>query len=55
MDLHDLGAQAPVKATYTPRRELAGLYDELFGEFVEIYKKTRGIYRRLNRGHAGEI
>ena len=53
MDLHDLGAQAPIKATYTPRRELAGLYHELFGEFVEIYKKTHGIYRRLNRGDAG--
>jgi xylulokinase len=49
MTLHDLGAQAPIKATYTPRRELAGLYDELFGAFAEIYRKNHGLYRRLNR------
>jgi xylulokinase len=52
MDLHDLGAQTPIKATYTPRRDLTGLYNELFGAFEEIYRKTHGIYRRLNRGHA---
>lgn len=52
MQMHDVGAHAPVAHVYEPRRELAGLYATLFGEFVEIYKKTHGIYRRLNRGQS---
>ena len=38
-----------IRATYTPRRELAGLYGDLMAEFEEIYRKTHGVYRRLNR------
>ena len=48
MPLHDLAAQTPIKATYMPHRELASLYDDLFGAFAEIYRKNHGLYRRLN-------
>ncbi len=39
----------PIDATFLPDRNHAALYDELFGEFRNLYKATRRIYRRLNR------
>ena len=51
LQIHEIGAHTPIAAVYTPRTEFAGLYAELSGQFVEIYRKTHGIYRRLNRDH----
>jgi xylulokinase len=36
------------KATYTPRPETREVYDRQFRAFVQLYKKNKGIYRRLN-------
>jgi len=36
------------RKTYTPNADLRGLYDDRFGVFTEIYKRNKGIYRRLN-------
>jgi hypothetical protein len=38
-------------ATFFPDGSTAGAYDELFAEFVNLYKRTRKIHRRLNRSH----
>ena len=33
---------------------MAGVYDEMGAEFVNLYKRTKGIHRRLNRHRLGE-
>ncbi len=38
-----------VRRTFTPDPSTAAEYDILFGEFVNLYKQTRGIFKRLNR------
>ncbi|HQY94638.1 FGGY-family carbohydrate kinase, partial [Caldilinea sp.] len=52
--LEEIAGHTPVARVYAPQPALASLYDELFAEFVAIYRKTHGIYRRLNRGHESE-
>ena len=37
------------RRTFEPQPANRAIYDELYREFVAIYRKTRGIYRRLNR------
>jgi xylulokinase len=39
----------PIANTYTPNPENRGMYDELFREFLNIYRRTKGIYARLNK------
>lgn len=39
----------PIANTYTPKPDNRGIYDELFREFLNIYRSTKGIYARLNR------
>jgi xylulokinase len=39
----------PIANTYTPNPENRGMYDELFREFLTIYRRTKGIYARLNK------
>ena len=41
-------ATVQVKATYTPDPSAAALYSELLKEFVNLYKDTKGIHKRLN-------
>ena len=55
LHVDEIGAHTPIARTYDPDPHQAGLYDELFGHFVEIYRKTHGMYRRLNRGHESEL
>jgi len=38
-----------VARTYSPDAATAGLYDELFGEFVGFYRRNRRAYAHLNR------
>jgi xylulokinase len=47
--LADLDDCTPIAHVYEPQTKLAPLYDDLFGQFVELYKKLHGIYRHLNR------
>lgn len=42
-------AAAPIAATFYPRQEYTGLYDELFQAFRQIYRNNRAMYAGLNR------
>jgi hypothetical protein len=42
------------QALYQPRSETRGVYDSHFREFVNIYKRNRSIFRRLNARRGGE-
>jgi xylulokinase len=44
-----LDQQTPIATIYEPNPQTAALYDELFGEFLNLHKKNRPIYARLNR------
>jgi xylulokinase len=46
----DVPARVQVAQAYLPDERRAALYDGLFEEFVKIYKATKPIYARLNRG-----
>ena len=46
--VEELGAHVAIDEVYLPESGAGATYDELFGEFTNIYKKTKGIYRRLN-------
>ncbi len=38
-----------IKATYEPDPSTAAVYAELLKEFVNLYKETKGIHKRLER------
>ncbi len=46
--LEDIPRIVRYKAQYPPRPELRDVYDCQFREFVELYKRNKAIYRRLN-------
>ncbi len=46
----DVPDRVGVAATFRPDPARAARYDPLFAEFVKIYKATKPIYARLNRG-----
>jgi xylulokinase len=37
-----------IEARFVPRRQNRALYDDLFGEFLKLYRSTRPIFARLN-------
>jgi xylulokinase len=45
----DISERVPIASTYDPNPENRGIYDELFREFVNVYKSNRRMYARLNR------
>jgi len=45
----EIPAFVSVSRTYTPNPQNRAIYDELFGEFLNIYKANKKIYARLNR------
>jgi xylulokinase len=45
----DIPALIEFKREYQPQPQNRTLYDDLFGEYVELYRKTKDIHRRLNR------
>ena len=47
--LEDVPDMVEVRRTYRPDPANAAEYELLFGEFVTLYKETKGVYRRLNR------
>jgi xylulokinase len=51
----DIPGTVQVKATYEPDLAANSVYTELLKEFVNLYKKTKGIHKRLNgrRLHSG--
>jgi xylulokinase len=42
------------RKTYLPRPETRGVYDSHFREFVNIYKRNKSIFRRLNASRKGD-
>ena len=46
-----ISEQTQILHTYTPNPENRAIYDELYAEFLEIYKQNKGIYARLNKIH----
>jgi xylulokinase len=53
--LADIPGTVEVKATYEPDPTATAVYAELLKEFVNLYKDTKGIHKRLNgrRLHGG--
>ena len=47
--LADIPAMVAVRRTYEPDPVHADEYELLFGEFVTLYRQTKGIFKRLNR------
>jgi xylulokinase len=43
-----LNGDAPIAGVYEPNPQNRALYDDLFGEFINIYKNSRAMYARLN-------
>ncbi len=46
--LHDIESRVPVEAVYAPRQAAAVRYDEMFEQFIRVFKKNRDIFRALN-------
>ena len=45
----DIPARITITETFEPNRANRQTYDRLFDAFVDVYKKNKGIYARLNR------
>jgi xylulokinase len=48
LDADDLAARVPVAAEYEPDPRNRARYDDLYAAFTGFYRRTRGIYARLN-------
>ncbi|MFQ5676336.1 MAG: FGGY-family carbohydrate kinase [bacterium] len=48
----DIAAYVEIHKTYDPNPKSQATYDELFSEFVNIYKNNKKMYARLNRVRA---
>ncbi|HEX3796470.1 MAG TPA: FGGY-family carbohydrate kinase [Acidimicrobiales bacterium] len=48
--LADIPAMVAVKAVYTPNPDASARYAPVLEEFINLYKETKGIHKRLN-GH----
>ena len=44
----DIADLTEISKVFTPNQENRAIYDKLFKQFVEIYKKNRKIYHSLN-------
>jgi xylulokinase len=49
IEFRDVPGLVGIAEVYQPRAESSAVYDERFAAFVEIHKRLRGLYRRLNR------
>jgi xylulokinase len=47
--VEDIPAMVEIRATFDPDPSLAPVYDNLYPEFVNLYKSTKQIHKRLNR------
>jgi xylulokinase len=52
MRADEIPAHVAIAQTFAPKTENRKLYDELFGEFKNIYRANQKIYARLNRNVA---
>jgi xylulokinase len=49
LKIEDIPARVQISNNYRPNPGNREIYDELFGEFVKIYKRDKKFYARLNR------
>ena len=49
VSVEDLPAMVEVGPTFEPDPHRAPVYDDHYREFVNLYKQTKQIHRRLNR------
>jgi xylulokinase len=49
MRFEDIPARVPIARLFTPNAENRPLYDAMYAEFLEIYRRTAPVYARLNR------
>ena len=49
----DIPAMVDVRRSFEPTAAHGPLYDELYAEFVNLYKQTKAIHRRLNGARSG--
>jgi xylulokinase len=49
LSFDEISNRIQIAETYTPNPKNRKLYDELFQEFLNIYRCNKGIYKRLNR------
>jgi xylulokinase len=48
MQFEDAAQRVTIAREYAPRPEHRALYDRIFGEFVQYYRKTKQLYREMN-------
>ena len=48
IDLTKATAVTEVAHTFQPQPQNRALYDDLYGAFGDLYKRTRPLYRKLN-------
>jgi len=48
--LEEIDARVPVAAVYEPARDATDRYDEMFTQFVRVFRKNRDVFRALNVG-----
>jgi xylulokinase len=49
MQVGDIPDWVQIEGTYQPSPENRAVYDDLFGEYLQLYKSLKPIYARLNR------
>lgn len=49
LQFDDISDRIKIANTYSPTPQNRKIYDELFREFLNIYKSNRAIYKRLNQ------
>jgi xylulokinase len=49
LSVDDIPKRVEIAKTFTPNPQNRQLYDELHSEFVDIYKREKKFYARLNR------
>jgi len=49
LKVEDIPSRVPIDKRYTPNQDHRPIYDELFKAFLEIQKKSEGMYNRLNK------
>ena len=49
LNVDDIPERVKIAKTYTPNPQNRAIYDELFAEFVDLYKREKKFYSRLNR------
>ncbi len=53
IDFDDISEIAEIEKTFQPNPANLELYNSLFGQFLKVYRKNRGIFRKLNRTGKG--